>query len=73
MNFDKNFSCPVTCEGIYADVQLALLDEEEKREDKKKVSKLIDQYNKFKRETLPNLRFNPEKGKTHYGIKIPKK
>ena len=51
---------------VYADVQLALLGEEEKREDEEKVSILMKQYNDFKRKTLPNFRFNHEKGTTHY-------
>ena len=64
-NFN-NFSCAVTCEGIYADVQLALLGEEEKGKDKEKVFVLMQQYNDFKRRTLPNFRFNPEKDTAHY-------
>ena len=68
-NFDKNFSCSVTCEGIYADIQLALLGDGEKKADVGKVTELIDQYEKFKRRTLPNFRFNPQKGNTHYGKK----
>ena len=64
---NKNFSCSVTCEGVYADVQLALLGEEEKREDMEKVFELVQQYNDFKRKKLRNFRFNPEKGTTHYG------
>ena len=61
-------TCAVTCEGIYADVQLALLEEKEKREDMEKVSVLMQQYNDFKRKTLPNFRFNPEKKTAHYGM-----
>ena len=70
MNFRENFkniTCTVTCEGIYANVQLALLGEEEKREDKEKVSILMNQYNEFKRKILPNFRFNPEKETTYFG------
>ena len=68
-NFDNNFTCSVSCEGIYADIQLALLGGEEKKADEGKVTKLIDQYENFKRRTLPNFRFNPQKGTTHYGKK----
>ena len=64
-NLHNNFSCAVTCEGIYADVEL----EEERREDMEKVSKLIGQYNDLKRKRLPNFRFNPEKGTMPFGKK----
>ena len=68
-NFDNNFTCSVNCEGIYADIQLALLGDEEKKADEEKVKEVVDQYEKFKRRTLPNFRFNPQKGTTHYGKK----
>ena len=68
-NFDNNFTCSVSCEGIYADIQLALLGDEEKKADEEKVKEVVDQYEKFKRRTLPNFRFNPQKGATHYGRK----
>ena len=87
-NFNSNFSCSVSCQGIYADVQIlterftqntdgrvlhhrenleAMIGVEEEREDKEKVSRLINEYNEFKRKNLPNFRFNPEKGGTQYG------
>ena len=51
----------VTCQGIYADVQV--LTEQtpagkEKMEDMEKVSRLLEQYNEFKKKNLPNFRFN---------------
>ena len=58
----KNFSCGVTCQGIYADVQQL----EEKEEDKEKISRLVKQYNEFKKENLPNFLFNHEQGKAKY-------
>ena len=45
----------------------AMIGVEEEREDKEKVSRLINEYNEFKRKNLPNFRFNPKKGGTHYG------
>ena len=65
-NFDNNFTCSVSCEGIYADIQLALLGDEEKKADEEKMKEVVDQYEKFKRRTLPNFRFIPEKETTHY-------
>ena len=101
-NVNKNFSCSVTCQGIYADVQMVkerltktsrkeqnsnedlpttvdnkvLLDEieklrasiggEEQEEDNKKVSRLVQQYQDFKKKNLPNFLFNPEKGTEKY-------
>ena len=57
----KNFSCSVTCEGIYADVQ-----KEDPDEDNQKISKLVKQYNDFKKKNLPNFFFNPEKQTEQY-------
>ena len=34
----------------------------EQEEDNKKVSRLVKQYNEFKKKNLPNFFFNPEKG-----------
>ena len=39
---------------------------EEQEEDNKKVSRLVKQYNEFKKENLPNFFFNPEKGTEQY-------
>ena len=38
----------------------------EQEEDNKKVSRLIKQYNEFKKKNLPNFFFNPEKGTEQY-------
>ena len=67
-NYHNKFGCAVTCEGIYADVQVASFGEEEKKDDKEKVYELIRQYNEYKRKALPNFRFNPQKETTHYGM-----
>ena len=71
-NGNKNFSCRVTCEGIYADVQMVKeqltnsIGREEQEEDNKKVSRLVKQYKEFKKKNLPNFLFNPEKGTEKY-------
>ena len=97
-----NFSCSVTCQGIYADVEKvaelatdtlekeqhatksaptifgnlilaemaklrAFVGREGNRKDKGKVSRLMKQYNDFKKQNLPNFRFNPEKGMQQFG------
>ena len=59
----------VTCQGIYADVQV--LTEQtpagkEKMEDMEKVSRLLEQYNEFKNKNLPNFRFNAS-AESEYG------
>ena len=68
-NAKSNFSCMVTCQGIYADVQV--LTEQtpagkEKMEDMEKVSRLLEQYNEFKKKNLPNFRFNAS-AESEYG------
>ena len=40
---------------------------EEQEEDNKKVSRLVKQYNEFKKKNLPNFFFNPEKGTEQFG------
>ena len=69
-----SFNCSVSCEGIYADV-----DEEENIEQelmehggqgqkaKDKISRLVKEYNLYKKIRLPNFSFNPEKVSTFYG------
>ena len=39
---------------------------EEQEEDNEKVSRLVEQYTKFKKKNLPNFFFNPEKGTEKY-------
>ena len=46
---------------------IATLGSEEQEEDKKKVSRLLQQYNEFKKRNLPNFCFNAEKGTTLFG------
>ena len=71
-NGNKNFSCSVTCEGIYADVQMVkeqsmkTIGGEEQEEDKEKVLKLVKQFKEFKKMNLPNFLFNPQKGIEDY-------
>ena len=60
-NANKNFSCAVTCEGIFADVE-----KEESKEDNNKISQLLKQYNNFKKKNLPNFFFDPEKRTEQY-------
>ena len=71
-NGKKNFSCSVTCEGIYADVQMVkeqlmkTIGGEDQEEDNENVSRLVKQYKEFKKKNLPNFLFNPEKGTEKY-------
>ena len=67
-NSNKNFSCSVSCQGIYADVQMVKeqltksIGGDQQEEDKEKVSMLVKQYKEFKKMNLPNVFFNPKKG-----------
>ena len=79
-NSQKNFSCSVNCEGIYADIQKtreegivpvqhdknANLPEGEEA-NRKKIAKLVNEYNAYKKEKLQNFRFNPAKVSTQFG------
>ena len=71
-NGNKNFSCSVTCEGIYADVQMVkeqlmkTIGGEDQEKDNKKVSRLVKQYKEFKKMNLHNYLFNPQKGIEDY-------
>ena len=65
-NANKNFSCMASCEGIYADVQILKEGSAETQEDMEKISRLVNQYNEFKKNILPNFLFNPEKRTSEY-------
>ena len=55
-----------SCEGIYADVQILKEGMAETQEDMEKISRLVNQYNEFKKNILPNFLFNPEKRTSEY-------
>ena len=75
-NFAQTFNCNVTCEGIYADVQL--VNGEEPKEmmrdknpeqllDKMDLLRLIFEYQEFKRTRVQHFRFNSEANTTMFG------
>ena len=61
-NSIESFNCSVTCEGIYADVQMRQMKESDERKgeelDKQKYIELISEYKKFKRNGVRHFRFN---------------
>ena len=77
----QNFSCSVNCEGMYADIQktreegivpvqhekTANCPAEGEEANRKKIVKLVNEYNAYKRKKLQNFRFNPAKVSTQFG------
>ena len=74
---ESSFSCGVSCEGVYADVEwvedmvgegkekekalfwlMGKIERKQQEANKKKIQRLIDNYNLFKARSLQHFRFN---------------
>ena len=74
-NSQQNFSCSINCEGMYADFQKTQDEwlvpvQHDKLEDevnRRKISKLVNEYNACKKNKLQNFIFNPTKPSTNFG------
>ena len=72
---NQNFGCNVNCEGIYADVQRIEDDRVEGYEkdtlqhkaNKKLISKLVGEYNAYKKSKLLRFRFSSKASSTMFG------
>ena len=78
-----NFSCSVNSEGIYADIFKTQEEKVEIEEQailqhgvryhkailkaKERISKLVNEYNSYKKSKLQNFRFNPAKSSSQFG------
>ena len=62
----ESFNCSTTCEGVYADVQCTKEGIKEERE-QPQIAKLIDQYEKYKRQKIQHFVFNASAISTNFG------
>ena len=62
----ESFNCSPTCEGVYADVQCT---EEREPEERKtvKITKLINQYEKYKKQKVQHFVFDASAASTAFG------
>ena len=76
-NFAQTFNCNVTCEGIYADVQLVkgenpkemMKDKNPEQLENTNLFRLIFEYQEFKRTRVQHFRFNSEASTSMFGKK----
>ena len=62
----ETFNCSTTCEGVYADIQCTKEGIKEERE-QPQIAKLIDQYEKYKRQKIQHFVFSASANSTNFG------
>ena len=63
----KSFNCRTTCEGVYADVQCTEEGMKEEIEQRSQISRLINEYNKYKKKKIQHFVFNASAKSTYFG------
>ena len=80
-NSGQNFSCSVNCVGMYADIQRTHEDTADienhammtnirgkgQEANRKKIEKLVHEYNAYKKSKLRNFKFNPARASAQFG------